>query len=125
MNNIASFLATDRAKWLKAQLPKLVGQDPQLASRYLVCETFARSERLRRTGIADDVLRDDFAALRLACDDELVRMAHQRRAAFVDLVMPIEELTPATSDAPAINWPCSGKLASVRFPLTNKELELA
>jgi hypothetical protein len=125
--NVVAFLAADRAQWLKEHMAKLVGRDPKSVSRYLVCETFARSARLRRAGTADDVLRQDFATLRLACDDELVRMACERGAAEVELWMPIEELAPETSTTPATSWPCSGRLACVTFPLPHqhKEFELA
>jgi hypothetical protein len=115
--SVIDFLEADRQQWLKEHLAQAAGRDTLSASRYLLAQTFARLARLRRAGTVDAVLRHDFETLRLACDDELIRIARAGGSTAVELLMPIEELAPEESSAPAPMWPCSGKVCGFAFTL--------
>jgi hypothetical protein len=120
---VVAFLESDRRQWLKQHLAKVAGRDTVSASRYLLCETFARLARLRRAGTVDAVVRNDFEILREACDDELIRMARASGSARVELLMPVEELQPEESSTPTPSWPCSGQICRFAFTLQPAEAE--
>ena len=122
-NNVVAFLESDRRQWLKQHVAKVAGRDRVSASRYLLCETFARLARLRRTGTADAVVRNDFETLREACDDELIRLARASGSVSVELWMPVEEFQIEGSCTPASSWPCSGKICLFAFTLPPAEAE--
>ena len=48
-------------------------------------EAFARLVRLRRPGTVDAVVRQDFQTLRLACDEEMTRMARASGSTKLDM----------------------------------------
>ena len=116
-NSAVSFLENNRKRWLAKRLAAVVGADTKSASLYLLQEAFARLARLRQAGTDDATLRDDFQALRAACDDELIAAARAKCLAGGSVWVPIEEVAPLDSKVPPVGWPCSGRLVSGSFTL--------
>jgi hypothetical protein len=116
-NGAVSFLENDRKRWLAKRLAAVVGADTKSASMYLLQEAFARLARLRRAGTDDATLRQDFQALREACDIELIAAARAKGLTGGSVWVPIEECAPLDSNIPAAGWPYSGKLACGSFTL--------
>ena len=118
MTDTLSFLESDRQRWLAESFAEVAGSDTKSASHYLLSHIFARLERLRRTGTADAILKQDLQAVRVACDRELVTRARAKGLTSAEAWVPIEEIAPIDSNVPAVGWPCTGKLACLAFTLS-------
>jgi hypothetical protein len=116
-NGVVSFLENDRKRWLAKRLAAVVGADTRSASLYLLQQVFARLARLRQAGTDDATLRDDFQALRSACDIELIAAARAKGLAGGSVWVPVEEVAPLNSNVPPAGWPVSGRLVSGSFTL--------